>query len=87
VPSRNADVASARIRGWWRDHRDDVAGDTDQPTVAEALMAGLISDRVLALPLPGSGCTASRFSALAALGELDLTIGRLTYFDGSRQKV
>jgi alkylation response protein AidB-like acyl-CoA dehydrogenase len=41
-------------------------------------MAGLIADRVLDLPLPASGRTAERFAALATLGELDLTIGRLT---------
>lgn len=44
---------------------------------AAAVLAGLVADGALDLPLPGSGATARRWDALAELGRADPVLGRL----------
>lgn len=67
---------SAQLRTWWSEHqvaeRSTTAADT-----AATVLTELVADRMIDLPLPGGGQTAERFAALASLGELDLTVGRL----------
>jgi alkylation response protein AidB-like acyl-CoA dehydrogenase len=48
---------------------DDVAGAADA--------FAFIADAALDLPLPGKGATQARWSALAAVAEVDVTLGRL----------
>jgi hypothetical protein len=72
-------AAAATIGSWWRREAQAIPGwtSTHVPDVAAALMAALVRDGALELTLPGGGHTRSRFDALVALGELDLTVGRL----------
>lgn len=71
-------TAAESLRAWWSLHFVDAAPTTtSDPAVARTVLRDLVSSRALDLPLPGAGQTRERFNALAALGELDLTIGRL----------
>ncbi|HEX3705668.1 MAG TPA: acyl-CoA dehydrogenase family protein [Mycobacteriales bacterium] len=66
------------VHAWWgeRAFASFEGESTAQPAVAHKLLHAMVADHVLALPQPGSD-TWARYDALAALGELDLTIGRL----------
>jgi alkylation response protein AidB-like acyl-CoA dehydrogenase len=74
-----ASGSTTDIRAWWRGQavNGEQADTTYQPTSAAALMRSLAGGPLLDLPLPGGGQTRRRFGALIALGESDLTVGRL----------
>ena len=66
----------SQLRTWWSEHQVG-ARSTSEPETAATVLTDLVADRMIDLPLPGGGQTAERFAALASLGELDLTVGRL----------
>jgi alkylation response protein AidB-like acyl-CoA dehydrogenase len=69
---------AARLRTSWSRIAGEAASlATARPPIAADLVRGLVAESALDLPLPGSGRTVDRFAALIALGELDLTVGRL----------
>jgi alkylation response protein AidB-like acyl-CoA dehydrogenase len=70
---------AAALHQWWQRQRgtDPSAFMTEQPQVAAAMLQSLAKTRAIDVPFPGSGHTRQRFDALAALGEMDLTIARL----------
>lgn len=64
----------------WHERHQDIGGSssaTDRPAVAGAILRSLVQESMLDLALPGAGQTRGRYEALAALGEMDLTVGRL----------
>lgn len=66
------------MRGWWQSCAISIlAGrSTAQPAAARDLLHAMVADNVLDLPQPGTD-TQSRYDALSALGEIDLTVARL----------
>jgi alkylation response protein AidB-like acyl-CoA dehydrogenase len=68
-----------RVRTWWRDRTGpgNAAPTTEVASVAAEFIRAMVAGQILDLPHPGGGRTLERFEALAALGELDLTTGRL----------
>jgi alkylation response protein AidB-like acyl-CoA dehydrogenase len=68
-----------RIREWSTTRVVPAVGrhETNRPDVAGSLVEQLVGDGLAVLPLPAQGDTWARFEALAALGEIDLTVGRL----------
>jgi hypothetical protein len=73
------ETSATEIRSWWSRRFSDAGllPVTSAPSVSRSIMRELVGTGLLALPRPGSGRTKERMMALAALGELDLTIGRL----------
>lgn len=63
------------LRQWWASKGTDRG--TEDPAVAAGLLAALSEAGFTTMPLPGHGSTGERFTLLAAIGELDLTLARL----------
>jgi alkylation response protein AidB-like acyl-CoA dehydrogenase len=79
VVSPNDATPSQQLSDWWagRYGGDRAAPASEQPKVAGEVIHALVEAGLLGLPLPGEGQTWRRLEALARLGELDLTVGRL----------
>lgn len=65
------------VRAWWQGVAADVAARTGEPKVAGDLLQAFAAGPAAAFPVPGSGRTVERYDGLRALGEADLTVGRL----------
>ena len=67
------------VHEWWsqRSNASPSGLDTARPAVVGGLLTELTREIAPDLPHPGSGCTDGRFDVLAAIGGLDLTVGRL----------
>jgi alkylation response protein AidB-like acyl-CoA dehydrogenase len=64
-----------RLHTWW--DRQSRELNTERPKDAASLLRSLEAEGLLRLPDPGCGRTRERFACLAAIGEIDLTLGRL----------
>lgn len=77
---RLAPVAGHPVTRWWAERvarAGPGASDLSDADVAGATLADAVAEGLVELPLPGSGDTAGRWSALAAFAAADVTLAKL----------
>lgn len=73
-------IRSSEVRSWWHEYaaaRDLTAAQLAEARDAHVVLQALADSVLDWLPLPGAGATWQRFEGLAAIGEIDLNLGRL----------